>query len=124
MIGLGPHSHTSPALPLTPTSMLHSEIAMTAECFLSNVLLELDFLGTVVQWPRDVAQWQQGCGALMRWVKMRLRNGALEGRDSVVAYGPTSAGTGRGGDGLGELLDGVIGVLEKIMRSGWEGWGV
>ena len=124
MIGLGPHSHTSPALPLTPTSMLHSEITMTAECFLGNVLLELDFLGTVAPWPRDVAQWQQGCGALMRWVKMRLRNGVLEGRDSVVAYGPTSAGTGRGGDGLGELLDGVIGVLEKIMRSGWEGWGV
>jgi hypothetical protein len=124
MIGLVPHSYTSPALSSTPTSMLHSEITITSEYFLSNALLELDFLGTVAQWPRDVAQWQQGCGALMRWVKMRLRNGALEGRDSVVACGPTSAGTGRGGDGLGELLDGVIGVLEKIMRSGWEGWGV
>ena len=64
----------------------------------------------------------------MRWVKMRLRNGAKEARDSVIAptlgAGPTSAGTGRGGDGFGELLDGVIGVLEKIMGRGWEGWGV
>ena len=58
----------------------------------------------------------------MHWVKMRLRNGSLEGRDSVV--GPTSAGTGRGGDGLGELLDGVTGVLEKIMGRGFDGWGV
>ncbi|KAF2791586.1 hypothetical protein K505DRAFT_339452 [Melanomma pulvis-pyrius CBS 109.77] len=121
-IGLLSHSHTSPALPPTSTSMLHSEITMNTVNFLNNALLELDLLGTVAQWPRDVAQWQQGCAALMRWVKMRLRNGALEGRDSVVSCGPTSAGTGRGGDGLGELLDGVIGVLEKIMNRGWEGW--
>lgn len=128
-LGLIPHnSHSSPAPlpPSTPTSMSHSEITMTSINFLSNALLELDFLGIVPQWPRDVTQWQQGCSALMRWVKMRLRNGAMEGRDSVVGtnVGPTSAGTGRGGDGLGELLDGVIGVLEKIMGRGWEGWGV
>lgn len=96
--------------------------------FLNTALVDMDLLGVVPQWPRDVTQWQQGSAALMRWVKMRLRSGAVEGRDSVVApshgVGPTSAGTGRGGDGFGELLDGVIGVLEKVMGRGWEGWGV
>jgi hypothetical protein len=119
----------SPA-PYSPTSssMHHSDITMLSAKFLHTALVDLGLLGVVHQWPRDIAQWQQGSGALMRWVKMRLRSGAVEGRDSVVAsglgIGPTSAGTGRGVDGSGELLDGVIGVLEKIMGKGWEGWGL
>lgn len=128
-LGLMPNTATSPVPPSpTQNSMLHSEITMLSLNFLNNALVELDFIGIVPQWPRDVAQWQQGCGALMRWVKMRLRNGAMEARDSVIApslnAGPTSAGTGRGGENFGELLDGVIGVLEKIMGRGWDGWGV
>ena len=103
---------------------------MLAVSFLSNALCELELLGVVQPWPRDGAAWQQGCGALMRWVKMRLRNGVgAEGRDSVVSGtglsmtsgGPTSAGCGV--DGFGELLDGVLGVLEKMGGKGWEGWG-
>jgi hypothetical protein len=120
---------TSPAsYSPTSSSMQYPEITMLSMKFLNTALLDMDFLGMVQQWPREVAQWQQGCGALMRWVKMRLRGGAVEGRDSVIAtshgVGPTSAGTGRGGDGFGELLDGVIGVLEKVMGRGWDGWGV
>jgi hypothetical protein len=114
---------TSPLPPQT-NSMLTSEITSQSIDFLTNALLDLDVLGLLPQWPRDVVAWQQGCASLMRWVKMRLRNGAVEGRDSVISAGPTSAGTGRGGDGLGELLDGVVSVLEKIMGRGWEGWGV
>jgi hypothetical protein len=107
------------SVPPSPT-MLHSEITMTSITFLNNALMELSYLGMVPEWPRDVAQWQQGCSALMRWVKMRLRNATIDGRDSVVSLGgPTSAATSRGGDGFGELLDGVIGVLEKIMGRGW-----
>ncbi|KAJ4299425.1 hypothetical protein N0V90_004670 [Kalmusia sp. IMI 367209] len=107
------------------TSMQYSELTMLSVNFLSTALVELDLLGAVPQWPRDVAQWQQGCGALLRWVKTRLRNGASEGRDSVVTstLSVGLAGTGRGGDGFGELLDGVIGVLEKILSRGWECWG-
>jgi hypothetical protein len=123
-MGLMPTSHTSPAPPPTSNSMLQSEISTTSMNFLGNALLELDLLGMVPQWPRDVSQWQQGCSAVLRWVKMRLRNGSPEARDSVISSGPTSAGTGRGGDGLGELLDAVIAVLEKIIGRGWEGWGV
>ncbi|KAF2186147.1 hypothetical protein K469DRAFT_146292 [Zopfia rhizophila CBS 207.26] len=123
-IGLILPSLTSPTPPATSNSMLHSDITMTSINFINNANVEVELLGMVPQWPRDVAQWRQGCEALIRWVKMRLRNGALEGRDSIVSPGPTSAGTGRGGDGLGELLDGVVGVLEKVMGRGWEGWSV
>ncbi|KAF2634247.1 hypothetical protein P280DRAFT_494410 [Massarina eburnea CBS 473.64] len=123
-----PDQGTSTAPSSTTNCMLHSEINMTSITFLDNALMELNYLGIIPQWPRDVAQWQQGCSALMRWVKMRLRNTPIEGRDSVVmttlSAGPTSAATGRSGDGFGELLDGAIGVIEKIMSRGWEGWGI
>lgn len=117
--------------PYSPTSgsMQYSEAERLSNLFLDTVLMEAESLGMGQQWPSDVAQWLQGCGALMCWVKMRLR-GSAEGRDSVISstltVGPTSAGTGRGGggDGFGELLDGVISVLEKIMGRGWEGWKV
>lgn len=121
-MGLMATSGTSPAPPCSVNSMGHSEIIDTSMNFLASALLDLEFLGSVPQWPHDVVQWQQGCAALMRWVKMRLRNSTMESRDSVVGAGPTSAGMG--GDGLGELLDGVVAVLEKILGRGWESWGV
>ncbi|KAF1972679.1 hypothetical protein BU23DRAFT_155949 [Bimuria novae-zelandiae CBS 107.79] len=125
-LGLTSHPVTSPVPPSpSTTSMQYSELAMLSLSFLGTALEDHSLLGVAPHWPRDVSQWQQGCAALMRWVKMRLRNGATEGRDSVVASNlhVGIAGTGRGGDGFGELLDGVIGVLEKIMSRGWEGWG-
>lgn len=119
-IGLLPSALTSPVLPSNTTSMLHSEILPTSLNFLHIAAVETDFPGVVAQLPRNLAQWQHGVGALMRWVRMRLRSGAVDGRDSVVST--SSAGAGRGG--LGELLDGVVGVLEKILGRGWEGWGI
>ena len=104
--------------------MQYADLTMLSISFINTASVELNFLGMGPQWPRDVTQWQQGCTALMRWVKMRLRTGATEGRDSVIApsLNVGLAGTGRGGDGFGELLDGVVGVLEKIMSRGWENW--
>ncbi|KAF2732303.1 hypothetical protein EJ04DRAFT_525440 [Polyplosphaeria fusca] len=119
-LGLIPAVRTSPAPHSSSNSMLHSEVTMTSISFLNTALMELELLGTIPQWPKDVAQWQQGCSALLRWVKMRLRNGSMEGLDKPINSGPTSAGTGLGGDGCGELLDGVIGVLEKILGRGWD----
>lgn len=105
--------------------MLYSELATTSISFLQNAPLELQSLGIAPQWPKDISQWQQGCAALMRWVKMRLRNGAQESRDSVMGAAPMpAAGTGRGGDGLGEVLDGVVTTIEKIVNRGWGGWGI
>lgn len=125
-LGLTSHPAISPVPPSpSTTSMQYSEMTMLSTNFLHTALLELESLGTMPQWPRDVTQWHQGCSALMRWVKMRLRIGSMEGRDSVVSSTVTGglAGSGRGGDGFGELLDGVLGALEKIMSRGWEGWG-
>jgi hypothetical protein len=125
-IGLHQSSMISTA-PISPSSMPRAEIVAHSVTFLDSAALELGFLNLVPQWPRDVAQWQHGCFVLLRWVKMTLRNGSPDGRDSVVSSGPTSAGTGRGSDSSGELLDGVVGVLEKvmtIMARGYEHWGI
>lgn len=124
-LGLTSHPTSSPVPPSpSVTNAQYSEMAMLAINFINSASVELDLMGMGPQWPRDVTQWQQGCTALMRWVKMRLRSGATEGRDSVIASSLNVglAGTGRGGDGFGELLDGVVGVLEKIMSRGWESW--
>lgn len=126
-MGLTSHPASSPLPPVSSTgSMPYSELSMLSMDFLSNARVELDLVGIVSPWPRDMSQWQQGCSALMRWVKMRLRNDSPETRDSVVApkLSMGIAGTGRGGDGFGELLDGVINVMEKIMSRGWDGWSI
>ncbi|KAL5404581.1 hypothetical protein PMIN03_009067 [Paraphaeosphaeria minitans] len=126
---LGLTSHPAPSpVPPSPSaaSMQYSELTMLSINFLNNALVELDLLGILPQWPRDVAQWQHGCATLMRWVKMRLRGGVAEGRDRVVSStlnvgGRT--GDGFGGDGFGQLLDGVIGALKNILSRGWDVWG-
>lgn len=127
-LGLTSHPATSPMPSSLPaTSMQYSEYTMLSINFLNTALAELDLLGVVPQWPHDVAQWQQGCAALMRWVKMRLRGGATEGRDSVVSsslHVGGRIGDGFGGDGFGQLLDGVLGALEKILTRGWDVWGL
>ena len=124
-MGLTSHPASSP-IPSSPSisNMQFSELSMHSINFLNAALVEHELLSVIPQWPQDILQWQQGCAALLRWVKMRLRSGATEGRDSVVASNLSVgiAGTGRGGDGFGELLDGVVGVLEKILSRGWETW--
>jgi hypothetical protein len=32
--------------------------------------------------------------------------------------------TGGSGDGLGELLNSIVGSLERIMNGGWTRWGI
>lgn len=123
-IGLIPSNITSPAPLANTNSMLHSDITLTSLSFLRLASVEIDMIGILPHWPRDIPQWQQGVGALMRWVKMRLRSGNNEARDSVISVGSTSTNSGRGIEGLGELLNGVVSVLEKIMGRGWEGWSV
>ncbi|PSN72392.1 hypothetical protein BS50DRAFT_484447 [Corynespora cassiicola Philippines] len=111
------NSHGSSAPAPTSNSMLHDDMLMMSFDFTTQALIDVGFLGQVPQWPPDVMQWQKGCTTLMRWVKMRLRRGTIEVNDTI----PTITITGGGGDGHGELLDGVISSLEKIMNRGWEG---
>jgi hypothetical protein len=115
---------TSQAHPTNTNSMLQSDITFTSLTFLNVASCEVESMGGISPWPRDNTQWQQGVGALLRWVKMRLRSGAIDGRDSIVSTGPMSCSMTRGTDGLGELLDGVVSVLEKLMSRGWDGWGI
>ncbi|KAF2006067.1 hypothetical protein P154DRAFT_423278 [Amniculicola lignicola CBS 123094] len=120
--GLIGNIHTSPIIQLNSQNMFHPDITTTSINFIGSAMLDLDLLGLVPQWPRDAVQWQQGCSALLRWVKMWLRNGIVV--EDLITPTPPNAGNGRGGDGLGELLDGVIGVLDKVIKRGWEGWGI
>ncbi|CAI6342156.1 unnamed protein product [Periconia digitata] len=122
-----PEQLTSQVQSSPPSDMQHAETtAMMSLSFLDNALVDLNYLGMVPQWPRDPAQWQQGCSVLTRWAKMRLRNASTEAQDSVVSScsnpGPASAAMGCGGDGYGEVLDGVIGVLDKLVEKGWTIW--
>lgn len=122
-----PEQLTSQVPPTPNTSMMHSETTMTVLSFLDIALMDMNILGMVPHWPRDIAQWQQGCGVLMQWVKMRLRNAPLEGLDNIAPLpnsGPASAAMGCGGDGYGEVLDGIIGVLDKLAEKGWDIWGI
>ena len=119
-----PSSSPSPLLNLTP------EFSSQCLNFLDLAVFDLDLIHSVPNWPGNVSQWQQGCVQLLRWTKLRLRNGQPENRDGVVpGQGPTSAagtatnGRGCGGDSLGELLDCVVANLEKLSGRGWEGWG-
>lgn len=122
--GFMQHSITSPVQTPASKSMVYSEVTSTSISFLEQALLEVDFIGMVPPWPTDISYWQQGCAAVMRWVKMQLRSGSPKGRDSVTGAGPTSAGRGRGGNDLGEVLNGAVASLEKILGQGWEGWGI
>lgn len=122
--GLRQSTKMSPAI-ISMNNMSYPEIAATAVNFLSLASMELDLLGQGPQVPHDVVEWQQGCAALIRWVKMRFRIESVNVRTSLSGpgSGPTSITNGNGGDGSGELLDGVIVVFEKMMSRGWEGWG-
>jgi len=56
--------------------------------------------------PTDIItlhQWHRGVSAILRWVELRIRGGS--------------------NTALGELLQGAVGVLEKLQLRGWdEGW--
>ncbi|PVH92195.1 hypothetical protein DM02DRAFT_701074 [Periconia macrospinosa] len=122
-----PEQLTSQVHSAPDDSLMHSEATVTVMGFLDAALMDISILGMVPQWPRDIAQWQQGCSVLTQWVKMRLRNAPLDGMDNVASLpnsGPASAAMGFGGDGYGEVLDGVIGVLDKLVEKGWEIWDI
>ncbi|KAF2273075.1 uncharacterized protein EI97DRAFT_461334 [Westerdykella ornata] len=108
----------------TCNSVVYTDCSTASLNFLENALLESSLLGIESPWPRDVTFWQQGCGALLQWLQGHLHDGAVEGPDSVIGSLPSCAGSGRGGDGLGEVLDGVVAVLDKLMGRGWEGWAI
>lgn len=100
---------------------IYADFHTTATTFLDNALIQLNMQSLVTAWPCDVSFWQQGCNALLLWVKSYLRN---ERHD--ISTGPehslsTSSPAVHGDSALGQLMDGVVRVLEKLLGQTWEG---
>ncbi|KAF2846557.1 hypothetical protein T440DRAFT_521733 [Plenodomus tracheiphilus IPT5] len=114
---------TTPPIPQSPhntiSSLSHAQITINTITFLSTV--QSDYTDTALQaWNAgDLARCQTGCVSLLLWVKLRLHGVSLE--DGVVRGGTSMRNTA---EGLGELMDGVTNVIEKILGRGWRGWGI
>jgi hypothetical protein len=83
----------------------------------------LAFLPTVLglathQQPLDLSSLQAGCISMLLWVKLQLRGAPLEDGNDMAVWASAP------GDGLGELLDGVVGSLERVLNRGWGNWGI
>ncbi|KAF1941108.1 hypothetical protein EJ02DRAFT_512628 [Clathrospora elynae] len=118
-------THSNPASPtaqpsLATTPLLsHAQITINTISFLSTTLYDFNNAASTRQSPADLSGHQTGCISLLLWVKLRLRGVPLENLDSAA-----DAWACKPGEGLGELLDGVTGSLERILNRGWGGWGV
>lgn len=113
---------TSPASPPSidcNTLLSHAQITINTITFLSTALLDFGSSDSLAQLPLNLARCQTGCISLLLWVKLRLRGVSLEDQSGMA-----DAWTARPGEGLGELLDGVTGSLERILGKGWSGWGI
>jgi hypothetical protein len=62
---------------------------------------------------------QAGCISMLLWVKLQLR-----GASALDDAGDMAVWASAPGAGLGELLDGVVGCLERVLNRGWVGWGI
>jgi hypothetical protein len=92
----------------------YDQIALNAFSFLS-VILELT---TPSQQSPDLNALQTGCISMLLWVKLQLRGVCHGNQNDMTMW------TSGSGDGLGELLNGVVGSLEKILNGGWTRWGI
>ncbi|KAH7551898.1 hypothetical protein BM1_09532 [Bipolaris maydis] len=109
-----PHSPIFEATPENPV-LSHAQITINTISFLNNAL----FVSPNAVSAKDVSRQQTGCVSLLLWVKLRLRGVPVDDLNGSAAAGGWDT-TSK----LGELLDGVTGSLERILRSGWSGWGV
>lgn len=111
----------SPIMGATPENPLlsHTQITINTISFLADAQYAFSNAATVTPTAADHARHQTGCASLLLWVKLRLRGAPLEGPTDIAntsASGPD--------EGLGELLNGVTGTLERILNRGWSGWGI
>jgi hypothetical protein len=118
------HSNSQPQSPIieaTPENPLlsHAQIIINTISFLNDTLAIFDNTTITPQSPADHARRQTGCISLLLWVKLRLRGVPLEDQN-----GAADSRTHRSGQGLGELLEGVISSIERILKKGWSGWGI
>jgi len=108
-----PPSPPSPPQEPPPSLVTHTQILSTSEGFL-KIALALASMDPSAQSNFALAQAQTGCVGLLLWVKVRLRGGPSE-RDVWDS---------RPEGGMGELCESVVGSIERMLRKGWNGWGI
>ncbi|KAI4942669.1 hypothetical protein J4E91_009838 [Alternaria rosae] len=108
----------SPIISATPENPLlsHAQIIINTISFLTDTLAMSDTTASSHQYLADHARRQTGCISLLLWVKLRLRGVPLEDQSGAMADAS--------GEGLGELLEGVVGSVETILRKGWGDWSI
>jgi hypothetical protein len=111
----------SPIIEATPENPLlsHAQIIINTISFLTDTLAMVEHTASPRQSSADHARRQTGCVSLLLWVKLRLRGVPLEDQGGAADV----LGT-RPGSGLGELLEGVIVSIERILKKGWSESGV
>ncbi|KAI4695023.1 uncharacterized protein J4E84_001647 [Alternaria hordeiaustralica] len=109
-----PHSPIISATPENPL-LSHAQIIINTISFLTDTLAMSDTTASSHQHLADHARRQTGCISLLLWVKLRLRGVSLEDQSGAAADAS--------GEGLGELLEGVVGSIETILKKGWGDWG-
>ncbi|KAH9878272.1 hypothetical protein J1614_003489 [Plenodomus biglobosus] len=124
--GTQPALRCLPGIPTSPTSqtrhdstcmLSHAQITINTIQFLSSALTDFEEVGSQRWTASDLGRCQTGCISLLLWVKLRLRGVSLE---DETADGWSSST----GESLGELLDGIITMLEKMLGRGWDEWGI
>ncbi|KAF2738685.1 hypothetical protein EJ04DRAFT_509259 [Polyplosphaeria fusca] len=103
-------THTSSMSLPTSNSIVRSDITMASLDFLAETEVNIALLGLVPQAPDSISRWQQGCISLMRWVKTRICEDEVESETTLNSTG------------LGEVLDGIVAVLEKLIKRCSDLW--
>ncbi|KAL6161437.1 hypothetical protein ACJQWK_08714 [Exserohilum turcicum] len=111
----------SPIIEATPENPIlsHAQITINTISFLNSAQLTYSNAATTTLSTADHLRHQTGCISLLLWVKLRLRGVSLEDQHVASDTWPSQPG-----ESLGELLDGVVGSLERILSRGWSGWGI
>ncbi|KAI8930793.1 hypothetical protein NX059_011817 [Plenodomus lindquistii] len=112
-----PISTSSQTLHNSTCSLSHTQITINTMTFLSSAMV--GFADSAPQsWkPSDLGRCQTGCISMLLWVKLRMRGVPL-------GHGSADAWSSDSGESLGELLDGITTMLEKMLGRGWNGWGI
>lgn len=116
-------THSQPTSPsrrasLTTTTILsHEQITLNTKRFLS-LATNIYSAAPTTQGHIERSRLQAGCTSLLLWVKMQIRDDALRNQGGLAVW------AGRTGESLGELLDSVVGSLERVLNHGWAGWGI
>ena len=99
------------------TLISHEHITLNSASFLSEAqhLISID---PISQSELNMSRLQAGCISLLLWVKLQLRGAPHEEQSGMAVW------SSRPGEGLGELLDSVVGSLERVLNRGWSGWGL